>query len=446
MPYLQLLIQCSGHGFHFWVRLAFHPCYARLIMRPLMLVSLFAAVVSASVMPAHAQKFIPKSIQFVGAPEYSTDELMAAAGLKKGVALSFDDMNACTKKLLDTGVFSSLEFKFDGQDLIFTLEPNHDLAPVKLANLPLTPGKYLDARLHQQVPLFHGKVPRQGTLAEDVREALEKLLQDGGLKAKVTSAANAYLIAAPPVVVGEIRVGGSSSALEPGAQDILTKLTGSPYDIEGTPIQIVTYLDNYYHDEGYLEAAITANRRGLATEAGDVIHVPFEVTATPGIQYRLAAVQFAPDVLVTQAEFDHQSLIHPGEVAAGQLLTDDWIFVAKQYHNHGFMKPSVHPTPSFDHAKGTVSYMVAVDPGAEYRMGKLTIENVNDDLRAIMLSEWKMPAGAVFDESAILRFFSIGDANQTLKRIFQAVTCKYSLTVNDDSKTVDVVLRLEKRH
>jgi len=262
----------------------------------------------------------------------------------------------------------------------------------------------------------------------------------------VTAAGGTYLITAPPVVVGEIRVAGNSAALDQGAQDILTKLTGSPFSAEGTPNQIATYLGNYYRDKGYVEAAIEAARLNPATAAADAIQVPFAVSAKPGIQYKLAAVQFAPDVLVTPADFNRQAHVRPGDVAAGQLLTDDWMFISKQYRNHGFMKASVDPTPSFDREKGTVTYTVTVNPGPQYQMGKLTIENVSDDLRALMLAAWKMPAGSVFDESAILRFFAIGDANPALARIFAAVNCKYTLAQNDDSKTVDVVLRLERKH
>ena len=109
------------------------------------------------------------------------------------------------------------------------------------------------------------------------------------------------------------------------------------------------------------------------------------------------------------------------------------------------MKASVHPSPICDRTKGTVTYAVTVEPGAEYHMGNLTIENVSDDLRALMLSAWKMPPGSIFNESAVLNYFAIGDANQTLKRVFTAVNCKYVLTLHDDTRTVDVVLRLEKK-
>jgi hypothetical protein len=57
-----------------------------------------------------------------------------------------------------------------------------------------------------------------------------------------------------------------------------------------------------------------------------------------------------------------------------------------------------------------------------------------------------MPAGVVFNESAVLNFFAIGDANPQLKRLFASVNCKYVLSLNDDSHTVNVVLRLDKRN
>ena len=414
---------------------------------------LSALAVFASVYPAQAQKFLPRTIQFQGAPEYSTDELLAATGLKKGIVLSYYDMQDYSQRLLNSGVFASVAFKFDGQDLIFMLTPSTDLYPVRLENLPLTPGPDLDAKLHEQLPLYHGKVPSEGGLTDALRGALEQMLAAKGLKATVVTTASqaqgnagfvSFSIASPPVVVGEIRVGGNSASLEQGAQDILAKLTGSPYDVAGSISQLTTYLGNYYRDKGYLEVHVEA-AAGEASAADTAIRVPIEVSVTPGIQYRLARVALAPGLLVAQADFDRQAQIHPGDIADGQHMTENWEYISRQYHNRGYMKASVHPEPSFDRTNGTVSYSVTVDPGPVYTMGTLTIENVSDDLRALMLSVWKMPQGSVFDEGAILNFFAIGDANPQLKRIFSSVNCKYTLKLNDDARTVDVVLRLERK-
>ncbi|MGB0064113.1 MAG: POTRA domain-containing protein [Terracidiphilus sp.] len=426
-------------------------------MRRHVILLLAAIAVSAAVRPALSQKFLPKSIQFQGDPEYSNAELLAAAQLKPGVVLGYTDMQDCSKRLLDSGVFATVAFKYDGQDLIFMLTPSTDLYPVQLENLPLTPGKELDRKIHDQVPLYHGKVPSEAGLTEDVRAVLEKILGTQNLKATVTAVASppqgpgqegfvSYSISSPPVVVGEIRLAANSAPLDPGAQDILTKLTGSPYSVEGSVNQISTYLGNYYRDKGYVEAAIEAKPAGAAVAAVDAIQIPFEVSASPGLQYRLGAVELPPDSPIAQADFDRKAPIHPGDIAEGQRLTSTWQMVSRLYHNRGLMRASIHPVPNFDRFKATVSYTINVDPGPVYTMGKLSIENVSDDLRTAMLAAWKMPAGSTFNESAIMNFFAIGDANPALARVFSSASCRYTLTLNDGDRTVDVVLHLERKH
>ncbi len=414
---------------------------------------LTALAVFAAVYPAQAQKLLPKTIQFQGAPEYSDQELLAASGLKKGIVLSYSDMQDYSKRLLDSGVFSSVAFKFDGQDLIFLLTPSTDLYPIRLENLPFTPDKDLDAKLHEQLPLYHGKVPPEGGLTDALRGALEQMLAAKGLKATVVATASqaqgkavfvSFSIASPPVVVGEIRVGGNSAALEQGAQDILAKLTGSPYDATGIPSELTTYLGNYYRDKGYLEVSVEA-AAGEASASDTAIQVPFEVSVTPGIQYRLAGVALAPGLLVAQADFDRQAQIHPGDIADGQHVTQNWEYISRQYHNRGYMKASVHPEPSFDRTNGTVSYSVTVDPGPVYTMGTLTIENVSDDLRAAILAVWIMPPGSVFNEGAIRGFFATYNVHPALERVFATVNVKYTMHLNDDNHSVDLVLRLERK-
>src|ERR1700744_2585274 len=73
--------------------------------------------------PALSQTFQPKAIQFEGAPEYSSQELLSATGLQPGTVLAYAEMNSQAQKLVDTGIFSSVSFKFDGQNLVFQLTP-----------------------------------------------------------------------------------------------------------------------------------------------------------------------------------------------------------------------------------------------------------------------------------------------------------------------------------
>ncbi|MGD0831154.1 MAG: hypothetical protein ABR907_09445 [Terracidiphilus sp.] len=406
-------------------------------------------------LPAAAQKFQPKTIQFKGAPEYTNQELLTVADLKLGSKLNFDDMNAHTQKLMDTGLFHSIVFKFDGVDLVYSLVPSDQLYAVRLENLPLAVSDGLDQALHARFPLYRGKVPSEGGLMEQVRQALEQMLAANGIKATVTAmpytdqklrkvTAISYAITEPPVLVGEIRLNKDSAPLDPKAAELLFHLTGSPYSSDGSVNQVETHLGNYYRDKGYLEAEVHATPANPPVVTPDAIRIPFDLSVATGPLYKMAGVQLAPGLLVSQADFDHQSHIHPGDIATSQYVRENWQYIERQYHNKGYMKAAVHAAASLDHAQGTASFSVTVDPGPVFTMGNLTVANVSDDLRQMMIAAWKLPPGAVFDESAIRSYYAIRDVNPTLGRIFSSVYCKYVLTVNEETHTVDVTLRLEK--
>jgi outer membrane protein assembly factor BamA len=105
----------------------------------------------------------------------------------------------------------------------------------------------------------------------------------------------------------------------------------------------------------------------------------------------------------------------------------------------------VTPHPQYDDANGIVNYTLEVQTGPVYTMGKLTIENGADDLRAAMLAAWKLPEGAVFNESAIQTYF-YSQGNTPLGRTFASATCRFKLTRNLLTHTIDVALLLEKKH
>ena len=417
--------------------------------RPVLLGILLAAAASAP-----AQKFQPKTIQFIGDPEYTNAELMKAAGLKLGDILSAAEMNQYSQKLMDSGVFAGLVYKFDGQDLIFQIRPAQ-LFPLRLENLPLTPGPELDARLRAQLPLYHGTVPAEGGLLTDVCTALQDQLKALGIAATVGAVpytdltahkvtAMSFSISTPAMLVGDIQIQGAGSVPDQ-ARQLLSKVAGSAYDREGSARAIVQSLEQTYRDEGYLDAAIHLEQLSSFAVSEAAVRVPFRVSVDAGSLYRVTAIQLVPGLLVSQADFDKQANTHPGDPADAVHIRQNWQFIERQYHNHGYMKAHVRATPTLNRAQSTVSYEINVDPGPVYTMGTLTIQNVSDDLRTAMLAAWKMPAGGTFNEGAILGFFATYNVNPKLERIFAVVNCKYVLHLNDETRTVDVVLRLERR-
>lgn len=426
-------------------------------MRPYFAALILAsAIVVCSPSETSAQKFIPKTIQFQGAPDYSNDELLAAAGLKAGQMVSADEMQQSMNALSNTGLFDGIKYTFNGQDLVFQLKPAANLYSVRLDNLPLTQGPELDAKIHAKLPLYHGKVPSEGTFLDGVQAVLTDQLASIGIKATVASApystmgareasAIAFRVATPQILIGEIRP-VVSPQLTPKAEEMLAALTGSPYSSEGTASGIARNLLEIYRDMGYLDAKADANQQTTLVIAPDAVRVPFRYSLETGTLYKVTAIQLALDMLVSQADFDKQSHVHPGDPADAEHISQNWRYIERQYHNRGYMKAQIAPKATLDRDQHTVSYAVAATPGPVYTMGKISVENVSEDIRTAMLAAWKLPAGAVFNESVLLSYYAIDiSVNPQLFRLFNAVKCKYSLQLNDDTKTVDVVLKLEKR-
>ena len=425
---------------------------------------LTALVLFASTQPAAAQKFQPKTIQFKGAPEYSDQEMLAAAGLKIGAEIAYSEMKSYGQRLLDTGLFESFHFTYNGVDLVFVLVPASALYPVRLENLPLTPGKELDAALHQRFPLYHGKVPAENGLTEQVRQALEEMLAAKGIKAAVAAVpftdqklmqvtAMSYAITAPPVRIGEIHLEGVSPEMQAEVKVIVDSVRKITYDTENSADNIERAFAVLYADEGYAAVKVHAVRSGNPVMAGAAINVPFTVSIEPGNLYKLGAIHLPSGELLTLEEINKAAgavsyksggLSEKQSVKEGVALRTALLYITGQYKSKGYLDCVVTPHPQYDDANGVVNYTLEVQPGPVYKMGKLTIENGAEDLRAAMLAAWKMPAGAVFNASAIQTYYS-SQGNTPLGRTFASANCKFQLAVNDDTRTVDVTLRLEKK-
>jgi outer membrane protein assembly factor BamA len=417
----------------------------------------FCAVVVCVSVPAAGQKFLPKSIQFRGAPEYSERELLAAAGLKKGEVLNYAEMNDHSKRLLDTGMFATLSFKFDGQDLIFQLTPSTELLPIRLENLPLIPGKELEEKLHEKFPLYHGKVPSDGGLMEDVRGALEDMLAAQGVKATVVATpsgdpkqhnridAISFSITAPPVLVGALHVEGVSTSMEEKVQQVARDAEKMPFDTANSEDNIERAFAAVYADQGYAAVKVRAVRSDNAIVTSDLIKVPFAVTIQEGPIYKIGAVQLPPEAPVTQTEIDKILADRPGAPVEGIRVRSLWVLVASRYKSKGYLDCKITPHPTFDTHTGTVSYSVDVEPGPVYHLGFVKFDNVSDELRTLLIRNWQMMPGDVFDESYVSNFLvKAQQQDPVLKRTLAGVKAKFDATADQQTREVNVVIRLEK--
>jgi outer membrane protein assembly factor BamA len=412
---------------------------------------------AACALTAPAQKYTAKSIQFKGDDEYSQAEMMAASGLKQGAMLTPAEMDEHSKLLMLSGVFANVAYTYSGQGLIFQLLPASQLYPLHLENIPLGDAEF-DARLRAKFPLYHGKVPSQGGLLDDVRAELEAELSAMGIAAKVSTApyspdgitkvtAIDLSETTPPVKVGEIRLEGGTPDLTVRALDLAKKFTGKNYSTDKSAKEVEDAVREFYHGLGYLEAEIhaAADPKPLVNEAG--VHISFAVRVAEGTTYKLTAVKLAPGLLVTQAEYDKAASLHPGEVADRRQLERGWELIRNRYKAKGYLLVAVKPEPTFDRTNGTVSFQVTVEPGDVYHMNTVKFQNVSDDLRRLLLHNWQMAPDDLFDENYVREFPTIAAKQEpVLGRVLSGINYEWHLSVDTQTHAVDVVISLSKRN
>lgn len=419
--------------------------------------ALLAALVAvASAVSAPAQKFQPKSILFEGDPEYTNAELLAAAGLKSDAVLSYADMQDYSKRLLDSGVFASVAFKFDGQDLTFMLAPSTDLCTVRFENIPFAPGKDLDTEIHDRVPLYHGKVPTEGGINDDVRAALEKILAAEGLEATITAVtasdlsshkvdAVSYSITTPPVMAAVTHIDGASIQLQSKVQAIAAEVLKNPYSTGSTTDNLARAIQQFYGDMGFAAAKVEAARAGNASLQSGVIVIPLSVHVEEGRIYQVAAVHLPPGTPVTQQEIDKTLAPSIGGQSIGIRLRSMWALIAERYHSKGNLDCKVTPHAVFNDADSTVSYNVDVDPGPVYHLGFVKFDNVSDDLRTLLIRNWQMLPGDPFDQSYVANFLiKAQQQDPVLARSLVGVKAEFNVMANPDTHDVNVLIRLEK--
>ena len=407
-------------------------------------------------LPAAAQKFQPKSIQFKGDPEYTDQELMAAAGLKKGAVLTNAEMNEHSKKLMDSGVFDGLAFKFDGLDLIFQLTPAAQMFPIQLEKLPILGGQELDNKLHTLFPLYHGKVPAEGTLLSDVRGALEQMLAEQGIHTTVTAtpygargersvSAMTFAMLSPAVRVGAIRLEGVSPQLEANVRLVIARVAKTAFDSRTAEENLEDALAAFYADEGYAAAKVHVSRAGNPVVTAEAIDLPFTASIEEGKPYKLGAIRVRPNELVSQVELGSLLAAQTNNLTSHPSLKNARALLVLRCKSKGYLDCQIIPHPDFNESTRIVDYDMEIVPGSVYRLAFVKFENVNDDLRVRLMRIWQMLPGEAFDDSYIANFLLRAQKEDpALQRALTSVTVSYDVLADPVTHSVNCVIRLER--
>jgi outer membrane protein assembly factor BamA len=398
------------------------------------------------------------AIRFQGAPQYTQEELLAAAGLNTSVRLSAAQVKAHAKLLNDTGLFAVVKFSSDSKGLLFSLTPASQLYPIHLDNLPLKsgegPGKELDAKIHARFPLYQGLLPASGSMTDGISQMFQEMLAAQGIKATVKAALTSGLgpqkitaidfsITSPAVRIGAIQLSGVSPAMQAGANTLVAGQTGNAYDTENTVIGLQHAFEDLYQDQGYAAVQVAVTQIGPPVISDQAIEIPFAVAVKEGGIYKLGAIDYPASAIVPRSEV--QKVLSKYQAGSGRPLDLFLLAVRDAYHARGYLDCSVVSHPSFNEATHIVNYSVAIDPGPVYQMASVHFDGAPDAMAARLARLWKMAPGQPFDESYVSTFAARAQKqDKALAKWMQTVLTSFDIKPDPAAHKVNCVFHFAK--
>jgi outer membrane protein assembly factor BamA len=416
--------------------------------------TLIAALLLCS-FPSLAQKKLPpRSIRFQGAPQYTQQELLAAAGLKPDSRLSPNQVKASAKLLSDTGLFAVVKFANDSKGLLFSLTPSSQFFPMHLDNLPLKPGKELDDQLHQRFPLYHGQLPATGSMVEGIRKSFEDMLTVQGIKATVKAALTSglgtqkitavdFTVTEPSVRIGAIQLSGVSPAMQAKAGSVVSSQSGNAYDTENSGPGLQRTFEDAYQDQGYAAVHVEVAQIDPPKVDNQGLEVPFSVTIREGDIYKLGAINYPADALVPRAEVAR--ILSKFQNGSGRPLDLFALATRDAYHSRGYLDCSVAPHPSFNEATHIANYSLEITPGPIYKMGAVQFDGAPDAMNAKLTHLWTMAHGQDFNEGYVSSFAALAEKkDKALSKWMQTVVTTYDVKPDPATHQVNCVFHFAK--
>jgi outer membrane protein assembly factor BamA len=423
---------------------------------------LIAASLLLCSLPSPAQKKVPPaqrkapapSIRFQGAPEYTQEELLAAAGLKPAARLSASEVKARAKQLNDTGFFAEVRFSNDSKGPLFTLTPSTQLFPIHLDNLPLKPGKELDGKLHERFPLYRGLLPANGSVLEGIRQTFEEMLAAQGVKARVKAdltsglgpkkiTAIDFTVTSPAVRIGPIQLSGVSAAMQARADGLVAGQTGNEFDTENSAIGLQHAFEDLYQDQGYAAVEVEVAEIEPLIVTDQAVEIPYKIAIREGGVYKLGAIDYPADALVSRAEV--QKVLSKYPAGSGRPLDLFLLAVRDAYHARGYLNCDVSSRPSFNEATHIVDYRLDVAPGPLYRMAAVEFDGAPNAMAVRLTRLWKMAPGDAFDESYVSSFAAFAQKkDKSLSKWMLTVITTYDVKADPATHKVNCAFHFAK--
>lgn len=383
------------------------------------------------------------AVNVTGNRQISTEKILGVAALKTGELVSKADFDAARERLMATAAFETVgyEYKLDrsgkGFELTFEVHEIDITYPYRFERLPVADETLREA-LRAQEPLWGDRIPITA-----VDRYVDVIVQSGVKLAvtwKVDEAPPApttivFLPAATLQNIAQVELEGNgavpSATLRKAINDVAV---GVPY----TETRMRSLLDSairpLYDACGRIRVAFP---KITAAKAEKLEGVDVTVTVDEGPVYRLGEVRFTG---VGDAEA--AQLARAADLAKGETANFDAVKAAadraeKKYRGIGYVHVSSRLERDVHDEDRTVNVAIALELGAQYRFGRLTIKGLDVVTEPEIRKAWGSMEGRPYQPEYADQFLDRLRAEKVFENLGKTSAEPH---IDDTTKTVDITL------
>lgn len=387
------------------------------------------------------------SVQVTGSSRFPAAQLAAATGLQVGTQVSRDDLQKAANTLAQLGPFVTVNYRFSSTDVGVRVEyqvTDGPEVPLSFDNFPGFTDDELKAAIKSAGVLFDGQAPPHGAILDAMSDALGQLIGKRGMNFAVSHAlirlpsgddVQQFHIEGDAIRIASIDFSDPLAQTDRDIRARLGDVVGQPFSRSAIEIFEFEQVRPVYLAHAFLQVRFDPPQAKFVNGA-----VAVTAQIVPGPAFTWGGATWSGNTAVGVLDLDTATPLHAGDPANGVKIEAGWDAARALYMQHGYLDVDLKPVAKFDAAAAKVSYSVSITEGPQYHMGKLVLSGLSIDGESRARGAWKIPAGALFDNSMYQDFLENG-----IKQAFAGFPFHYEkigrfLQKNPANDTVDVLL------
>jgi len=376
------------------------------------------------VVPAHSQTPAGPTaslheIRTAGLKAFPEDQVRSLSQLAINSQVGKSDLQAAADRLLQTGLFSKVNYSFktvsEGITVTFQLE-EAPRVPIFFDNLPWFSDSELADVIRKKVPFFDGTLPEGGAVVDQASDAVKELLDSRQLNVSVEhelipnplGEGNVQNIRAEggTFSIASVEFSDKSISASHTVQQALLDVVGKPYSRMTIDLFLSEQVRPLYLQLGFLKAKLGPPEVRLAGNPNQKLpeQIPVFVPVVTGPVYRWQGAQWSGNSLLSTITLATEIGLKPGDIADGMKIEAGWDSAREEYAHRGFLDAKLDPVASYDDKETTVSYNVTVVEGAQYHFNTLVLTGLSLTAERKLHQMWPTAAGAIFDKALFEQF------------------------------------------